>query len=230
MKECILSAIIGYILGMFLTAEPVAWFYTKKHISQIGTGNPGMANVMAQIGKKAGFTVLIGDILKTLIAMGVSYLLFRKMIGWDAVLYSGMGAIFGHNFPAWRKFKGGKGVTVTVTWLVIALPVWGAAVSIVGGLITIWTGYLPLGAILIPLFALPFAFLTDGVKTGIFVLISLLIMISRHYRGMIRIFQGVEKREFRKKEEVSETAENTEQPSFEDVVEESLRSQQTKEQ
>ncbi len=196
----ILSLFIGYLLGMILTAEPVAYFFTGKHVSEIGTGNPGMANVMARIGKKAGFLVLAGDILKTLIAMGISWLLFQESIGWDSVLYSGMGAILGHNFPIWRKFKGGKGVTVTVTWLVIALPIWGAVVSIIGGLITVWTGYLPLGAILIPLFALVPAFVVFGTKTGIFVLIALLLMISRHYRGMIRIFKKEEKREFHKEE------------------------------
>ena len=58
--------IIGYVCGGILTAEFVARKFTGKGAAEIGTGNPGMANIMGQVGKKAGFIVLAGDIAKTL--------------------------------------------------------------------------------------------------------------------------------------------------------------------
>ena len=51
MKTIILSLVIGYLFGSFLTAEAVSYKYFGESIQSIGTGNPGMANVMSQIGK-----------------------------------------------------------------------------------------------------------------------------------------------------------------------------------
>ena len=197
--ERIISLAIGYLTGCFLTAEMVARLSTGRSIREIGTGNPGMANVMANIGKKEGSLVLLGDILKTILGMAVSYALFGAAIGWLALLWGGFGSILGHNFPFWAKGKGGKGVTVTCTWLIILMPVWGSLSCILGGILTLVTGYLPLGAVLIPLFALPFAAWKLGREGLILILIGELVMLSRHYRGIGRILRGQEEKKFRKK-------------------------------
>lgn len=47
MKIIILSLVIGYLFGNFLTAEAVSYKYLGKSIQSVGTGNPGMANVMS---------------------------------------------------------------------------------------------------------------------------------------------------------------------------------------
>jgi|GEM_PF-4479099 len=62
---CIL---LGYLFGSFLTAEVVARVVSGKSARQLGTGNPGMANIMAQLGKGAGLLTLAGDTLKTVAA------------------------------------------------------------------------------------------------------------------------------------------------------------------
>ena len=61
----IVCAGVGYLFGSFLTAELVARLAAGKAPEQIGTGNPGMANIMANVGKGAGFVVLAGDLAKT---------------------------------------------------------------------------------------------------------------------------------------------------------------------
>ena len=55
LKVRLCSLAVGYLLGGILTAEIAAKVFAKKPIGKIGTGNPGMANVMANVGKKAGF-------------------------------------------------------------------------------------------------------------------------------------------------------------------------------
>lgn len=194
----LLCLVLGYVCGGFLTADVVAKHYAGKDSSQIGTGNPGMANIMANVSKKAGFLVLAGDILKTLLAFVLAWLAAGGTLGHDCLLWSGLGAVLGHNFPAWKKFKGGKGVTVTCTWLIIFMPLWGTLSCVLGGVITVLTGYLPLGAVLIPLFALPAAYLTEGPKAALFVLASLGIMLYKHHHGLARILHGQEERKFRK--------------------------------
>ena len=55
----------GYLFGCFLTAEVVARCTAGESAREIGSGNPGMANIMTHLGKRAGLLVLAGDVLKT---------------------------------------------------------------------------------------------------------------------------------------------------------------------
>ena len=66
---------IGYVLGNILTAEIVTHLMAGRSAYQMGSGNPGMANVMTQMGKKAGLLVLLGDVLKTAAAMAACFYL-----------------------------------------------------------------------------------------------------------------------------------------------------------
>ena len=194
----VICTVIGYLCGCFLTAELAARLAEGKSASEIGSGNPGMANIMANLGKKAGFFVLAGDVGKTLIAFGVSWLLAGGLLGRETFLWAGFGVVLGHNFPFWKKFRGGKGVAVTCTWLIFFMPVWGTVSCIAGGAVVLATGYLPLGAVLIPLLGTCFAFFLQGIMAGIFFLLSFLLMLSRHYRGLLRIVRGTEERKFRR--------------------------------
>ena len=217
--EHVLCLGTGYMFGCFLTAELVARKVAHKSASEIGSGNPGMANIMARLGKKAGLIVLAGDFAKTVLAFAVSGLLiwfffYRgnpvvpdetagtssivRYLYSDVVLWTGLGVLTGHNYPFWKRFKGGKGVTVTVTWILFFLPLWGILCSVAGGIITLITGYLPLGAFLITLFFIPFAFLYGGTASGIIMSISFILMVIKHYPGLMRILNGTEKREFHK--------------------------------
>lgn len=192
----LLCVVIGYLFGCILTAEMVARLFTGKGAAEIGTGNPGMANIMAQVGKKAGFLVLAGDILKTVLGIVAAWLLCGQVMGRETFLWAGLGAALGHNFPAWRGFHGGKGVTVTCVWLILYLPVWGTACCMAGGAVTLLTGYLPLGAVLIPLAAIAPAWYFEGTQAGLFMVLAFAIMVSRHFRGLLRIAQGTEQRKF----------------------------------
>lgn len=197
MKTITLSLVIGYLFGSFLTAETVSYKYFGKSIQSIGTGNPGMANVMSQIGKKQGMLVLIGDILKIIVAVILVWIITAPTATDQIILYTGFGGILGHNYPFWRKFHGGKGVTVTCTWLILLMPLWGTLCCLIGGIITLLTGYLPLGAILIPLFAIPFAFWQKGSISGFIVILASFIILTKHYHGLVRIIQGKETKKFR---------------------------------
>lgn len=132
---CIL---LGYLFGSFLTAEVVARVVSGKSARQLGTGNPGMANIMAQLGKGAGLLTLAGDTLKTVAACGAAYYATAPLIGQASILYAGLGAVLGHNYPAWARFRGGKGVAVTCVWLVLYLPFWGTLCCIAGGALVLW--------------------------------------------------------------------------------------------
>ena len=149
MKERIICLLIGYLFGCFMTAEIVVRKLTGRPARELGTsGNPGMANVMANLGFKAGITVLIGDLMKTAAASVVSYLLFGEDIGKMALLYAGLGATLGHVFPAWHRFKGGKGVTTIASTIILVNPLLGWLAGVVGVAAIILSGYLSVAAVI----------------------------------------------------------------------------------
>ena len=51
----------------------------------------------------------------------------------------------GHNWPFWNKFRGGKGVAVSCTWLILYPLITGALCCLAGGGAVLLSGYLPLG-------------------------------------------------------------------------------------
>ncbi len=195
-----LCLLIGYGFGCVLTAAILIRCRTGRSVSEFGTGNPGMANVMRIFGFRAGAAVLIGDLLKTAAACLLCCLLFGRAsfagdgIGQLAVLWAGLGAVLGHNWPFWRRFRGGKGVAVTCLVIVLFSPLWGAVSDVAGMLAVFLTGYLPLGAVVIVLLFLVFALLFHGTQAAILALAIALIMVSRHWPGLIRVLHGTEEK------------------------------------
>lgn len=194
--------IIGYFFGCLLTGAFVVKAMTGKSVAQYGTGNPGMANVTAQFGLKAGLVVLAGDLLKTFLACILCLFLFggshlsdpNLNIGHISCLWAGLGTVLGHNWPFWRKFSGGKGVAVTCMAVFLYSPLCGLMADLAGMLAVLTTGYLPLGAVVITtLFAVLCLFFTTT-EAFILALVLAVIMFSRHISGLIRVFRGKEEK------------------------------------
>ena len=107
--------IVGYLFGTFQTAV----LYGKLKgvdIRSVGSGNAGTTNTLRVMGPKAGAVVLLGDMLKCMAAIFITYLLFGKANPEYIILYityTAAGAVLGHDFPLMLKFKGGKGIACT---------------------------------------------------------------------------------------------------------------------
>lgn len=116
--------LVGYVFGLFQTA----YFYGKIHgidIRTKGSGNAGTTNTLRVLGPKAGAIVLIGDILKTVLAITTARLWLiprAPEMEYLLVLYTAAGAILGHNYPFFMGFKGGKGIAVTAGLLIAFKP------------------------------------------------------------------------------------------------------------
>ena len=205
MTQVVLSLLIGYVCGCFLTAYFIAKRFAGKDVSEIGSGNPGMANIICNVGKFPGIMVLVGDITKTIIAMGLAYYFFGETIWFYSMLFAGFGVLLGHNFPVWRKFKGGKGVAVTCAWIIVLMPFGGIASAVAGGIIVLLTGLLPLGAVAIAVFAIPFGFIEFGTVAGVVMILSAVIMVYRNFPGFIRGFLNQEERKFKRERHIGNT-------------------------
>ena len=116
--------LVGYVFGLFQTA----YFYGRLHgidIRTRGSGNAGTTNTLRVLGAKAGAIVLVGDILKTVLAITVARVWLipqAPQMEYLLVLYTAAGAILGHNYPFYMGFKGGKGIAATAGLLIAFKP------------------------------------------------------------------------------------------------------------
>lgn len=123
------SLVIGYIFGLFQTAYIIGKV-KKVDIRRMGSGNAGTTNAMRTLGAKAGILTFIGDCMKTILAVllcrylvSVWYPEMYAEMKYAIGMYAGLGAVLGHNFPFYLKFKGGKGIAAT-SGFIIAFGAW----------------------------------------------------------------------------------------------------------
>ena len=108
--DMIVALVFGYLCGTI----PFGLILTKSaglgDIRSIGSGNIGATNVLRTGNKKVAALTLLFDALKGTIPA----LLMGWLFGPQAAVLAGLAAFFGHLFPMWLGFKGGKGVATTI--------------------------------------------------------------------------------------------------------------------
>lgn len=193
MTERLLSCLIGYLFGCFLTAELVTRRFAGKAAAEVGdTGNPGMANVMAALGFNAGILVLLGDLLKCALAAVLSWLLFGSA-GWIVTLYAGLGCTLGHDFPFWRGFRGGKGVATSCLAVGIYSFWWGLLANVAGMLVAFATKYLCIAGPVIPLLFAGCMLLAGDVEAASLAGVMTLLALLCHGPSILGIRRGTTK-------------------------------------
>jgi glycerol-3-phosphate acyltransferase PlsY len=116
----ILALLAGYLLGSIPFGLLLTRFAGKGDIREIGSGNIGATNVLRTGSKRLAAATVIFDVLKGAVAV-----LLARQLWPEAVNFAAAGALLGHLYPVWLKFKGGKGVA---TLLGILVPLfWQAA-------------------------------------------------------------------------------------------------------
>ena len=119
--------VVSYLLGSINSALLVSRLVYGEDIRKKGSGNAGLTNTARVYGKKAAALVLLGDILKTAIALLITALFFGfhyyYSFSLNGFLYlSAVACILGHSYPVYFKFKGGKGVLCTAAAVLILAP------------------------------------------------------------------------------------------------------------
>ncbi len=126
-----LALVTGYLLGSIPFGLLLARLGGKGDIREIGSGNIGATNVLRTGSKGLAAATLFLDAAK-----GAAAVVVAQQLWPDAVSFAAAGALIGHLYPAWLRFKGGKGVA---TMLGILVPLfWQAAVVYA----VLWVGLL----------------------------------------------------------------------------------------
>lgn len=196
---------IGYVLGLFQTG----FIYGKTQgidIREHGSGNSGATNTLRTLGWKAGIITFAGDCLKAVLAVVLAKLIFGDIFDGDIKvleMYAGFGAVLGHNFPFYMKFKGGKGIACTAG---VAFAVCPAAVPVcltVFVLCLALSKYVSLGSILMAILFIIQVFVFNGygilgideayvLEFNILAFIFGALAIYRHKANIVRLMNGTE--------------------------------------
>ena len=191
-----ITVAIGYFVGSISFAVLIS--KTRGvDIFTVGSGNPGATNVLRVLGGISGFGCFLLDAAKgvaaVLIGVGIAH---QSGLNPQAMGIAGLlGAIFGHSFSIFLKFRGGKGVATTVgglfalIWQVMLV---GVILWIISFLIS---RYVSLSSIVLgislPLSALFFK--VDRLSLGLCLVIAALIIV-RHRSNIQRLLAGTENR------------------------------------
>lgn len=195
----LLGAFVSYIIGSMPTALWVGKAFYGIDIRQHGSGNSGATNTFRVLGKKAGISVLLIDIIKGLTA--ASIVRYYDFVEIGSVRYVnlqllfGLTAVIGHIFPIFANFKGGKGIA-TLLGMVIGIHYLSALACIGLFLVILFsTRYVSLSSILsaiaFPLIAIVIykneepLFVAFGIAAAIMVVLT-------HQKNIKRLVAGNE--------------------------------------
>ena len=181
--------IFAYLVGSVNFALVVSRLFYHDDVRRHGSGNAGMTNMLRTYGKGAAGLTLLGDLLKTVLAVCCgSFTLGAAFGGWIACLF----CMMGHIFPVYYRFRGGKGVLCAATGLLMLSPFAFVCCFLVFVLLVATTRYVSLGSVvaglMLPLFINTYnkMFLTGGLNGLISVLIALIILWC-HRKNLGRI-------------------------------------------
>jgi len=197
--ERILILLIGYLIGGFQTAI-ILGRNKGIDIRSHGSGNAGATNTLRVLGKKSALIVFIGDMLKAVLVIIVTNLIFKNHTELSRLMiscYAGVGAILGHNWPVYFQFKGGKGIAVSIATLLMMDYRIGIIAAIAFFTSVIFTRYVSLGSLLLTLSApislwLFYKGTPDFIECLMLVLIIPLLAIYQHRANIKRLISGRE--------------------------------------
>lgn len=203
----ILSAVICYLFGSISSSIIVGRCFGLKDIRKHGSGNAGTTNTLRVLGKKAAIFTLLGDILKTVIAVLIAKFLARYIengyIAQLSVYISCFCTALGHNYPVFFRFKGGKGVLTSGVIIIMISPVIGSATVLCCLLVMAFTRYVSLGSmtggVVYPLWII--LYYTTDVTRIIFSCLLGAMLIIKHSSNIKRLLSGTESMLGAKKEQ-----------------------------
>ncbi|MEO8721741.1 MAG: glycerol-3-phosphate 1-O-acyltransferase PlsY [Ginsengibacter sp.] len=200
MKEFVLI-ILAYFIGSIPTAIIISKIFFNIDIRNYGSGNMGATNTFRVLGPKFGTIVMVGDMLKGILAVALynllPYYLTNELDRTNLMIGLGLAAVIGHIYPIWADFRGGKGVATLFGMVLAIQPI--VAINCVGVflLVLYLTRYVSLSSIIAGV-ALPICVLWIYNEKEVFyrvfaVAVAALIVLT-HQKNISRLLKGNEGR------------------------------------
>ena len=188
----------GYLLGSIPFGVVITRAAGAGDVRNIGSGNIGATNVLRTGRKDLALATLLLDAAKGAVALLIARWMFDSGV---AGAIAGGAAFFGHLFPVWLKFKGGKGVATFFGLLIAAhwpLGLMAGATWLIVAFVLRYSSLAALiAAALAPVYALlplPGAGLPVAQPILILSIVTAVLIWIRHHENIGRLLKGAEPR------------------------------------
>jgi len=187
----IATFLFGYLLGSIPFGLILTGLAGTGDIRNVGSGNIGATNVLRTGRKGLAVATLAGDMLKgTAAVLLVNWFTGTEMPEYGLV--AGAGAVFGHVYPIWLKFKGGKGVATYIGVLIaVSWPI-AAAFGVIWGAVAALTRYSSLSGLIASAATPVLLWFCVGPKPAVLFLILTALVWIKHRGNLARLRAGTE--------------------------------------
>ena len=193
-REMLFAFALGYLLGSIPFGLILARLGGKGDIRKIGSGNIGATNVLRTGSKPLAAATLVLDCLKGTAAVLIARQLFGDPFNDLAARYAAAGAIIGHLYPVWLRFKGGKGVATLLGVLIALLPIAAAVYAAVWLLLLLTVRISSVAGIAAAVSAPATAAILNQDMLFPMLLGFALLILWKHRENILRLKKGTEPR------------------------------------
>jgi acyl phosphate:glycerol-3-phosphate acyltransferase len=187
-----LPFIMGFLIAYLIGSIPFGWILSTLagagDIRAIGSGNIGATNVLRTGRKGLAALTLILDALKGAFPVWLA----GRYFGADMAVVAGVGAVLGHCFPVWLKFRGGKGVATALGVMLVLTHLVALIAVLLFVAITALTRYVSLGSMLGAVAACALAYALGHVQAAELYLVLTLLIVAKHAGNIRRLLAGTE--------------------------------------
>lgn len=185
----ILLILLGYLYGSIPFALVIGKVFYNTDVRERGSGNLGGTNAGRVLGKKAGISVIVLDALKAVIIFYLSsYLSLKFNLNPDIKYLAGLACIFGHCYPIFAEFRGGKAVSTSLGYFLCIEPLYAVVAIVVFLLVLKISKYVSLSSISTALIVLCITpFLAVSITAKLCMLVAVILLVYRHKDNIKRI-------------------------------------------
>lgn len=185
----ILLILLGYLYGSIPFALVIGKVFYNTDVRESGSSNLGGTNAGRVLGKKAGISVIVLDALKAVIIFYLSsYLSLKFNLNPDIKYIAGLACIFGHCYPIFAEFRGGKAVSTSLGYFLCIEPLYAVVAIVVFLLVLKISKYVSLSSISTALIVLCITpFLAVSITAKLCMLVAVILLVYRHKDNIKRI-------------------------------------------
>lgn len=193
--EFVMVFLIAYLIAAINPSIIICKKVKGTDIRNEGSGNAGTTNAIRTMGTGMGILVFILDIVKVIISYGIIFVLSKLF---DIEITSTMksiyivASVFGHCYPIYYGFKGGKGVTTFLVSMMIVDYKATLVCLLVGVIIIAVTRWVSLGSVSGVVLSLILGLFMDTNYNYLVVAIAALVIVWRHRSNIKRLIEGTE--------------------------------------
>ena len=186
----LLCILIPYLLGSINPAVLISKLVYHEDIRNFGSGNAGSTNMLRTYGKKAAIATFAIDLAKAAVAFWIG----MRLWAYPGAAIAGFFVVFGHMFPIFAKFRGGKGVACTAMVILCADPLTFLFVLAIFLIIAIGTKFISLASIMCAMMypLILNAFASDKPLYVAMAIVTACFVVFMHRENIKRLWHGQE--------------------------------------